>query len=88
MSHVSIGSALTSSFNNADVFTAKEYARVCPTRIRCTCATFGCKIEGIDSAYFAKHFYEKTKKTQPRCTIISFFKPQRSLKIGNADWET
>ena len=28
LSHGSIGSALTSTFNNAAVFTAKEYARV------------------------------------------------------------
>ena len=63
MSHGSVGSALTSSFSNAGVFTTEEYTRVSPTRIRCACATFGCKIDGIDSGYFAKHFMKNKEDT-------------------------
>ena len=63
MSHGAIGSALTSSFKQANVFTKKEYKRVCPTRIRCSCATFGCKADGIDSGYFAKHFMKNKEAT-------------------------
>ena len=63
MSHGSIGNALTSSFSQATVFTVDEYTRVCPTRIRCACATFGCKAEGIDSGFFAKHFMKNKEDT-------------------------
>ena len=63
MSHGAIGSALTSSFKNADVFTKAEYTRVCPTRIRCACATFGCKKEGVDSGHFAKYFMKNKEDT-------------------------
>ena len=61
MSHGAIGSVLTSSFKHANIFTKKEYERVCPTRIRCSCATFGCKADGIDSGYFAKHFMKSKR---------------------------
>ena len=63
MSHGAIGSALTSSFSNARAFGDKEYKRVCPTRIRIACATFGCKKEGIDSGYFAKYFMKNKEDT-------------------------
>ena len=63
ISHGAIGSALTSSFKNAHVFNKTEYHRVSPTRIRCACATFGCREEGIDSGFFAKHFMKNKEDT-------------------------
>ncbi|XP_057302645.1 uncharacterized protein LOC130636789 isoform X2 [Hydractinia symbiolongicarpus] len=63
LSHATIGSSLTSSFKNAAVFGKHEYDRVSPTRIRCACATFGCKVDGIDSGYFAKHFMKNKEDT-------------------------
>ena len=71
MSHGAIGSALTSSFNNGNVFRNDEYTRVCPTRICCTCATFGCHIEGIDSAYFAKQFMKNNDTTNIHYNLFS-----------------
>ena len=36
---------------------------MCPTHIRIACATFGCKADGIDSGYFAKHFMKNKENT-------------------------
>ena len=81
MSHGAIGSALTSSFKNADVFGADEYQRVCPTRIRISCATFGCKKEGIDSGYFAKYFMKNKEDTTN--TYYNLFSNHReALKLA------
>ena len=63
MTHGSINNALTSSFTKAGIFSAAEYQRVSPTRIRCACATFGCLVEGVDSAFFAKHFMKNKENT-------------------------
>ena len=69
MNHVAIGRVLAASFSRAGIFTKYEYTRVSPTRIRCLCATFECKEEGIDSGFFAKHFM-KSKETQQTFIII------------------
>ena len=79
MSHGAIGSSLLSTFKQANVFTKLEYKRVCPTRIRCSCATFGCKVDGIDSGYFAEHFM-KHKEGHHSNTLQPVLKPQRGIK--------
>ncbi|XP_057295982.1 uncharacterized protein LOC130624937 isoform X1 [Hydractinia symbiolongicarpus] len=66
MSHGVVGSALTSSFKDAEVFSEKEYQRVCPTRIRCACATFACNLEGMDIGFFAKNFMKNKEETTQR----------------------
>ena len=81
MTHGAIGSAITSSFKLADVFSGSEYKRVCPTRIRISCATFGCKAEGIDSGYFAKHFMKNKEDTTN--TYYNLFSNHReALKLA------
>ncbi|XP_065656600.1 uncharacterized protein LOC136081998 [Hydra vulgaris] len=81
MTHGAIGSALTSTFRQALVFGATEYPRVCPTRIRCSCATFGCKSEGIDSGYFAKHFM-KNKEDTTQIHYNLFSNHREALKLA------
>ena len=81
MSHGAIGSALTSTFKQAKVFGQAEYVRVCPTRIRCSCATFGCKSEGIDSGYFAKHFM-KNKEDTTQIHYNLFSNHREALKLA------
>ena len=63
MTHGAIGSAMTASFERADVFNKSEYPRVSPTRIRCACATFGCMEDDIDSGFFARHFMKNKEET-------------------------
>ena len=63
MNHVAIGRVLAASFSKAGILTKHKYTRVSPTRIRCSCATFECKEEGIDSGFFCKAFYEKQRDT-------------------------
>ena len=86
MSHGSIGSGITASFAAANIFSETEYKRVSPTRIRCACATFACNIEGMDSAYFAKHFMKNRKSTTDmHYNLHSNYKSALSLAmmIGN-----
>ena len=81
LSHPTIGSALTSSFKQASVFKKSEYQRVCPTRIRIACATFGCKAEGIDSGYFAKHFM-KNKELTTQIDYNLYANHREALKLA------
>lgn len=43
-----------------------KYQRVCPTRIRCACATFACNLEGMDIGFFAKNFMKNKEETTQR----------------------
>ena len=81
MLHGAIKSALTSTFKQAKVFGQAEYVRVCPTRIRCSCATFRCKSEGIDSGYFAKHFM-KNKEYTTQIHYNLFSNHREALKLA------
>ena len=81
MSHGSIGSALTSSFANSGIFEEEDYTRVCPTRIRCACATFGCKLEGMDSGHFAKHFM-KNKEVTTQIHYNLYANHREALKLA------
>ena len=81
ITHGAIGNALTSSFSQADIFSEDEFARVCPTRIRCACATYGCKAEGIDSGFFAKHFM-KNKEDTTNIHYNLFANHREALKLA------
>ena len=81
INHVAIGRALTASFSRAGIFTKYEYTRVSPTLIRCSCATFECKEEGVDSGFFAKHFM-KNKEDTTNIHYILYPNYREALKIA------
>ena len=78
---MAIGRALTASFSRAGIFTKYEYTRVSPTLIRCSCATFECKEEGVDSGFFAKHFM-KNKEDTTNIHYILYPNYREALKIA------
>ena len=64
MTQTNVTTALTASFNLANVLREKtDYERVSCTRIRCGIATFACNDGGYETDFFAKHFMKNREET-------------------------